>query len=96
MEFLAILASMPFESEKILACLKNVHKTKIAEKIIYKGKLSNVNVLLMNTGIGDVNAAHSATGIIEHFPIKCIINSGIGGAYPHSQLKIGDIAIASK
>ena len=96
MEFLAILASMPFESKKILACLKKVHKTKIAEKIIYKGKLSNVNVLLMNTGIGDVNAAHSATGIIEHFPIKCIINSGIGGAYPHSQLKIGDIAIASK
>ncbi len=96
MEFLAILTSMPFESDMILSQLKKVHKTKIAGKVIYKGKILNNNVLLMNTGIGDVNAAHSATSIIEHFPIRCIINAGIGGAYPRSQLKIGDVAVALK
>jgi len=96
MEFLAILTSMPFESEIILSQLKNVRKTEIAGKTAYKGKLSNINILLMNTGIGDVNAAHSATGIIEHFPIRYIINSGVGGAYPHARLEIGHIAIALK
>jgi futalosine hydrolase len=96
MEFLAILTSAPFESEVILSQLKNVRKTEIAGKTAYKGKLSNINILLMNTGIGDVNAAHSATGIIEHFPIRYIINSGVGGAYPHAQLEIGHIAIALK
>lgn len=96
MEFLAILTSVPFESEIILSQLKNVRKTEIAGKTAYKGKLSNINILLMNTGIGDVNAAHSATGIIEHFPIRYIINSGVGGAYPHARLEIGHIAIALK
>ena len=96
MEFLAILTSVPFESEIILSQLKNVRKTEIAGKTAYKGKLSNINILLMNTGIGDENAAHSATGIIEHFPIRYIINSGVGGAYPHARLEIGHIAIALK
>lgn len=96
MEFLALLSSVPFESDKILALLKNIRTTKIAGKTIYKGRTSNINVLLLNTGIGKVNAAHSATGIIEHYPIKCIINLGVGGAYPKSGLKIGDIAIATK
>ncbi|MBI4680023.1 MAG: futalosine hydrolase [Nitrospirae bacterium] len=96
MEFLAILTSVPFESEIILSQLKNVRKTEIAGKTAYKGKLSNINILLMNTGIGDVNAAHSATGIIEHFPIRYIINFGVGGAYPHARLEIGHIAIALK
>mgnify|MGYP001584131066 FL=1 len=96
MEFLAILTSVSFESEIILSQLKNVRKTEIAGKTAYKGKLSNINILLMNTGIGDVNAAHSATGIIEHFPIRYIINSGVGGAYPHVRLEIGHIAIALK
>lgn len=96
MKFLALLASVPFESELILSQLKNVRKTKIAGKAIYKGKLPNRNILLINTGIGKVNAAHSATGIIEHFPIRYIINLGVGGTYPKSQLKIGDIAVASK
>ncbi len=96
MEFLAILTSVPFESEIILSQLKNVRKTEIAGKTAYKGKLSNINILLMNTGIGDVNAAHSATGIIEHFPVGCVINLGVGGAYPHARLEIGHIAIALK
>jgi futalosine hydrolase len=96
MDFLAILSSMPFESDKILATLKNIRTAKIAGKVIYKGKLSNINVLLMNTGIGKVNAAHSATCLIENFPIRGIINLGVGGAYPRSQFKIGDVAIASK
>ncbi len=93
---LALLSSMPFESDKILESITNVRTLKIANKTIYKGKLSGRDLLLLNTGIGKVNAAHSATGIIENFPIKNIINLGVGGAYPGSGLSIGDIAIATK
>lgn len=94
MEFLALLSSMPFESNKILSQVNNVRRTKIAGKTVCKGKLLNTGILLMNTGIGKVNAAHSATGIIEEFPVRGIINLGVGGAYPGSGLKIGDIAVA--
>ncbi|MBI5100119.1 MAG: futalosine hydrolase [Nitrospirae bacterium] len=96
MKFLAILSSMPLESEMVLAHLKNVHAIEIAGKTVYKGKLSGHDILMLNTGIGKVNAAHSATCLIENYPVKGLINIGVGGAYPGSGLKIGDIAIASK
>jgi futalosine hydrolase len=96
MGFLAILVSMSFESDNILAHLKRVRTKRIAGKTVYRGKLSDSNVIVMHTGIGKVNAAHSATVLIEHFPVRRIINSGVGGAYPQSGLHIGDIAIATK
>lgn len=96
MKFLAILTAVQFESELILKQMKNVRNIKTAGKIVFKGKLLNRHILLMNTGIGKVNAAHSSTFILENYPVKCMINSGIGGAYPNSGLKIGDIAIALK
>ncbi len=96
MKFLALLASLPSESDRILASMTNVRTTKIAGKTVYRGQYSGLNLLLLNTGIGKVNAAHSATGINEHFPIRYIINFGVAGAYPESGLKKGDIAIASQ
>lgn len=96
MNFFALLSSMPFESNKILRQFKNARRIKLAGKTVYKGKLSNTGILLINTGIGKANAALCATGLIERFPIRSIINLGAGGAYPASGLKIGDIAVASK
>ncbi len=96
MKFIAILSSMPFESERVLSCLKNVRKTEIAGKILYKGRFSGTDIVLINTGIGKVNAAHSATCIIETIPVKKIINIGVGGAYPGKGLGVGDIAVAAK
>jgi futalosine hydrolase len=87
---------MPFESELITADLGNVQKTEIAGKIVYKGRLSGVKVVLINTGIGKINAAHSATCIIENFPVSCMLNFGVGGAYPGSGLVVGDLAAASR
>jgi len=96
MKFLAILSSMPFESERVLASLTHVRATEIAAKKIYKGKLSGHDIIVMNTGIGKVNAAHSTTCLLEHFPVKQVINIGVGGAYPASGLGPGDIAVAAK
>jgi futalosine hydrolase len=96
MKFFAILSSMSFESDKIIAGLKNVRTIKIAGKTVYRGRLSGHHMLFLNTGIGKVNAAHSATCLMENYSIKGLINIGVGGAYPASGLKTGDIAIASK
>jgi futalosine hydrolase len=96
MKFFAILSSMPFESEKVLAVIKKVRTVKVAGKTVYRGQLSGHDVLLLNSGLGKVNAAHSATCLIENYPVKGVINIGVGGAYPGSGFKIGDVAIASK
>jgi futalosine hydrolase len=96
MEFLALLASLPSESDILLSFFKNTRMTKINNKIIYKSTFEGKKILLLNSGIGKVNAAHSVTFLIEHFPVRGIINFGIGGAYRHSGLEHGDIAVALK
>ncbi len=96
MKFLALLSSMPFESDQILARMKNVSSTRIAGKKVYKGRISDIDILISITGIGTVNAAHSATCIVEKFPVGKIINLGAGGAYPGAGLNVGDVVIAAK
>lgn len=87
---------MPFESDLILSRLKSVRSSDVAGKPLFRGKLSGVPVVIMNTGIGKVNAAHAATGVMEKFPVSKILFTGVGGAYPGSGLSNGDIAVASK
>ena len=96
MKYIAILSSIQIESDSIISRLKNVSRSYIAGKTLYKGKLESVGVLVLNTGIGKVNAAHSATAVMEKFNIRYLINMGVGGAYPFSGLATGDIAIAIK
>jgi futalosine hydrolase len=96
MQLIAIISSMPFESAFILSCMKRVRHHSMAGKTVHKGQLSGVNVVLMNSGMGKVNAAHAATYLVEKYPVSVIINIGVGGAYPGSGLKVGDIAFASR
>lgn len=93
---LALLSSMAFENEQILSNLRNVRKIKAGRKIIYRGKCSGHDILLITTGIGKVNAASSATAVIENYPVRAVINFGVGGAYPGTGLNVGDVAIALK
>lgn len=92
---LALLSSMSFESALIRSSMKKVRPCEIAGKVFCYGWLKGLDALLVNTGIGRVNAAHSATCIAENFPVSHVINFGAGGAYPGSGLKNGDVAIAS-
>ncbi len=93
---IALLSSMSFESDLLLSTLKKVRVAEAAGKKIYRGWFSGLDVLLVNTGIGKVNASHTATAIVENFPVDKIINIGVGGAYPGSGLGPGDVAVASK
>lgn len=87
---------MPFESALILSFMEKARHHSIAGKTVHKGQLSGVNVVLMNSGMGKVNAAHAVTYIIGKYPVSAVINIGVGGAYPGSGLNVGDIAFASR
>lgn len=63
-------------------------------KVIFEGELHGHAVIFTHCDVGKVNAAHSSTLIFENYNIDLVILFGIGGAYPHSGLKIGDVAVA--
>ncbi|MBI4843988.1 MAG: futalosine hydrolase [Nitrospirae bacterium] len=96
MKHIAVLTSLPFESKLIKAELRPAERMRIAGRNIYKGKIFGKNILLMNCGIGKVNAALSTAAILENFEVSLILIAGIGGSYEGSGLKRGDIAVAAK
>ncbi len=59
------------------------------------GTLNEQNVVIARTGVGKVNAAMTATLIIEHFRPNQVIFTGVAGGL-NPDLQIGDIVIAQK
>jgi futalosine hydrolase len=57
--------------------------------------LAGHRVLFCIGGMGKVNSAHAATLLSGYNP-SAIIVFGIGGAYPSSKAKIGDVALAKE
>lgn len=60
------------------------------------GSLRGVPVALAVSGIGKANAAAAAASVIAGpaRPLQCILQVGIGGAYPGSGLATGDVVLA--
>ncbi|MDP2276854.1 MAG: futalosine hydrolase, partial [Nitrospirota bacterium] len=83
------------ESRAILKTLRRI-KDKSLALSVYQGNIGKTNIIHVISGIGKTNAAHAATLLIEKFSPSAVINFGIGGAYPSSGLRAGDIAIADK
>ena len=93
---IALISSVPLESEIIHASLNNPKKHVSGRKTMYQGSIHSQSVVVMNCGIGKVNAAWAATVLCEKFPLTLLINHGVCGAYPETELRIGDIAVAQK
>jgi futalosine hydrolase len=46
------------------------------------------------TGVGPVNAAFGLTRFLSEDPVRGVVVCGVGGAYPGSQLDVGDVVCA--
>ncbi len=64
------------------------------ESTLLRQHVDPARVEMLRTGVGPVNAAHAVTLAITRSRPAAIIVCGIGGAYPGSGLRIGDVACA--
>lgn len=69
-------------------------KTTIASVTYYDGQIDGVNVVVVRSGIGKVNAALCAQRLVLLFGVSHIINTGIAGAVAHG-LSVLDMVISS-
>lgn len=76
-----------FFTNMIIACTEI-----IADKTFYVGKIGHHNVVIVKSGIGKVNAAMTATILINTFDVRLIINTGVAGGL--EPVNIGDIILA--
>ncbi len=87
----ALIAPTPLESKELRREIKPMPRDEL--KIISDGELHGKSITFTHCGVGKVNAAHSATLVLENYETELLILFGIGGAY-NVHARIGDVAVA--
>ena len=93
---LALMAALPGEGELLLSNLQDKQIILKGDFEIHTGKLAGRQVLLAFSGIGKINAAAAAATILASFPVSRLWMWGSAGAYPHADVELNDLALASE
>lgn len=90
-----IIAAMQEEMQEIEKIMEEKQNQKIYELNFITGKINSTDVVLVEAGIGKVNAARTTQILIDNFNIDAIINVGSAGS-SNDELDIGDIVIGKR
>jgi adenosylhomocysteine nucleosidase len=91
---IAIIGAMEEEVSLLRSKLSNLSTEVHAGFEYYLGQIGTVDVALLRSGIGKVNAAISSTLLLELYQPDYVINTGSAGGF-HTDLNVGDIVISS-
>ncbi|KJZ15555.1 5'-methylthioadenosine nucleosidase [Marinomonas sp. S3726] len=95
MSLVAIIGAMEEEVALIKGWMTNLETQSIAGCEFYQGQLDGKDVVLLQSGIGKVNAAVSTTLLLSKFAPSKVINIGSAGGYAQS-LDVGDVVISDQ
>ena len=90
-----IITAMQEEMQEIQKLMKEISFIEIYGLNFIEGKINNKQVVLVEAGVGIVNAARTTQILIDKFDIDAVINVGSAGA-SNEELSIGDIVIGKK
>ena len=93
MSVIGLIGAMDEEVAVIKEWMTELKHTEIAGCEFYEGKLDEVAVVLLKSGIGKVNAAVSTTLLLANFQPKAVINIGSAGGFDPA-LEVGDVIIS--
>ena len=89
---IGIIGAVIEEAEAIKKEIKDIKSTVINGISFFTGKFNDKDVIFVQSGIGKVNAAITATLLIEKFEVNEVIFSGVAGSLDE-KLKVGDVVI---
>ena len=87
-----IITAMQEEMQEIKKLMSDVKEKQIYELQFITGNINNKEVVLVESGVGKVNAARVTQILIDNFDIEAIINVGVAGT-ANDELNMGDIVI---
>lgn len=90
---LGIIGAMEEELETLLSTLEGKTCSSHSGSTFYQGILEGLPVVLVQCGIGKVNAAICTQILIDLYGVTHILNTGIAGSL-NPQLDIGDLVIS--
>lgn len=93
---IGIIGAMAIEVDLLKSKLSAADKkeTKKGGVLFTEGSIDGKNVVIVQSGVGKVNAALCAQRLILEFGVSTIINTGIAGAMAHG-LKVLDFVVSS-
>ena len=90
---LGIIGAMRIEVETLVQNLENVKESTHAWSTYYEGKLEGLDVVVVQCGVGKVNAAMCAQILCSCYGVTHIVNTGIAGSLC-AELDIGDFVVS--
>lgn len=76
---IGIIVAMSKELDLLLPLLQDSEESRMSGFVFHRGKMSKHDVMVMQCGIGKVNAAMGALTLVNAFLPDFIINSGVAG-----------------
>lgn len=89
-----IIGAMAQEIRLLRECIENKTVTSVAGMDFCEGTIHGIQVVLVQSGIGKVNAAICAQILIDRFAVTHIINTGIAGSLDE-RIDIGDVVLST-
>ena len=93
MKKLGIIGAMTMEVETVVASMENAVSKEFAGSTFYEGTLEGLPAVIVQCGVGKVNAALCAQILCTAFGVTHLVNTGIAGSLC-AQLDIGDFVVS--
>ncbi|MBE6976927.1 MAG: 5'-methylthioadenosine/adenosylhomocysteine nucleosidase [Ruminococcaceae bacterium] len=93
MKRLGIIGAMAVEIAALKENMQNVSARTVAGMEFYTGTLENLDVVVVQCGVGKVNAAMCAQILCDCFGVTHLVNTGIAGSLC-AELDIGDLVVS--
>ena len=87
---LGIIGAMQVEVELLLGAMENKTEKTVAGSTFYEGTLEGLDAVVVQCGVGKVNAAICAQILCDCFGVTHLVNTGIAGSLC-ADLDIGDL-----
>lgn len=89
-----IIGAMDIEVARLKADMEITREVRKARMTFCEGSLKGQQIVVVESGIGKVNAAVCAQILVDDFGVNTVINTGIAGSL-NAQIEIGDIVIST-
>ncbi|MBQ4564626.1 MAG: 5'-methylthioadenosine/adenosylhomocysteine nucleosidase [Lachnospiraceae bacterium] len=90
---IAIIGAMESEVEQLTARMESVQLISQTGMNFYQGVLAGKDVVVVQCGVGKVNAALCTQILADRFDVSAIINTGIAGSL-QAEVNIGDVVLS--
>lgn len=92
---IGIITAMSSEQKQLASQLENKTERKEGPFTYIEGSIKNNTIVLMQCGIGKVNAAAGAVELIRNFQPDCIISTGVAGGID-TCLNVMDVVVSKQ